>query len=51
MYEDDVSLYTTRDREDKNGMNMMLFAEAMQPKSSNMAHMKAILTGFDSDSN
>ena len=34
----------------KNGMNMMMIAEAMQPQSSNMAHMRAILADSDSDS-
>ena len=27
----------------KNGMNMIMFAEAMRPQSSNMTHMRAIL--------
>ena len=34
----------------KNGMNMMMFAEAMRPQSSNMTHMRAILAESDSES-
>ena len=34
----------------KNGMSMMMMMEAMQPQSSNMTHMRAILAGSDSDS-
>ena len=34
----------------KNGMNMMMFAEAMRPQSSNMTHMRAILADSESES-
>ena len=46
-----MSLFAQQGQEgNKNGMNMMMFAEAMRPQSSNMTHMRAILADSESES-
>ena len=46
-----MSLFAQQGQEgNKNGMNMMMFAEAMRPQSSNMTHMRSILAETDSES-